>query len=500
MIRATALPSPAQEPASAPASDYPDHLLDASRFPGKADRIFFPTTEEEVGWILRKAGQEKTPVTVSGAGTGLTGGRVPQGGFILCTERMNRILEARWNPGSGQGFLSLQPGVLLKEMDDVLDKKELFFPPDSGERQASIGGNVATNASGPRSYKYGPTRKYVRRLRVVLPNGDLLEVRRGEEKAQNGKFTIALSSGSAVVPVSSYPAPKSVKNAAGYFTGPGMDLVDLFVGAEGTLGVVTEIELEIFPKPESVLSGVLFFDNEKDCFRFALQSRGMEPRALEFFDSKSLAILSRKHADIPQRAGAALYFQRECLKEEQEEVLRRWTSEAEQSGARSSDCWFSHRPEDHKSFRKFRYDLPVLVNEQVARNGFRKLGTDFAVPESRAHEMFDYYLQEVPAAKMDYAIWGHLGDHHLHVNFLPKTAAEFERALAAYGKLARQAVKLKGTVSGEHGIGKARIPYLEMMVGREGLLSMARVKKALDPGGILNPGDIFPVELLKEVS
>lgn len=278
-----------------------------------------------------------------------------------------------------------------------------------------------------------------------------------------------------------------------------MDLIDLFIGAEGTLGVVTEIELAIYPKPESVLSGVLFFDNEKDCFRFALQAREMGPRALEFFDSKSLAILSSKHADIPPRAGAALYFQRECRKEEQEALLQEWTRAAERAWARSSDCWFSHRPEDHKSFRKFRYDLPVLVNEQVAKNGLRKLGTDFAVPESRAHEMFDYYLQEVPAAKMEYAIWGHVGDHHLHVNFLPKTAEEFERAKAAYAKLARQAVKLKGTVSAEHGIGKARIPYLEMMVGRKGLLEMARVKKALDPQGILNPGNIFPIELLKEI-
>ncbi len=501
VIRASALPIPAQEPASAPAAEHPDHLTDASRFPGKADRIFFPGTEQEVAWILRKAAKENAPVTISGAGTGLTGARVPQGGFILCTERMNRILEARWDPARAEGHLSVQPGVLLKEMDEALDKKELFFPPDPGERQASIGGNVATNASGPRSLKYGPTRRYVRRLRVVLPSGDLLELRRGEVKAKGGGFAIGLSDGTtAAVPVPAHAAPRGVKNAAGYFSEPGMDLIDLFIGAEGTLGVVTEIELGILPKPESVVSGVLFFDSEKECFQFSLQARAMAPRALEFFDSRSLAILTRRHGDIPTRAGAALYFQEECARADQEEELRRWTSEAERCGARSSDCWFSHRPEDHKSFRKFRYDLPVLVNEQVARNGFRKLGTDFAVPESRAHEMFDYYLQEVPAAKMEYAIWGHVGDHHLHVNFLPKTLEEFDRAEAAYAKLARQAVKLKGTVSAEHGIGKARIPYLEMMVGRKGLLEMARVKKALDPGGILNPGDIFPVELLQEVS
>lgn len=499
MIRAQALPPPGQEPFSALAAEHPDHLLDASRFPGKADRVYFPETEAQAAWVLRKSRAGRTPVTISGAGTGLTGGRVPQGGDILCAERMAKVLRLDWDGAVGRGSVTVEPGVTLKQLEEALEPEGLFYPPDPGEKAASLGGNAATNASGPRSFKYGPTRRWVRRLRVLLPNGDLLEVARGQAKASGGGFQIKLSDGSAVsVPAPSRPPPREVKNAAGYFSAPHMDLVDLFIGAEGTLGFVTEIELEVLRKPEAVLSGVLFFDNERECFNFALESREMGPRALEFFDSKSLALLSKKHGDIPKRAGAALYFQKECSAAEQKNQLREWTGAAEQAGARSSDCWYSHRPEDHKSFRRFRYDLPVLVNQRVAKNGFRKLGTDFAVPESRAHEMFHYYLQEAPASKVDYAIWGHLGDHHLHVNFLPKTAEEFERAKEVYMKLARQAVKLGGTVSAEHGIGKARVPYLEMMVGRDGLREMARVKKALDPEALLNPGDIFPAELVRE--
>ena len=150
-------------------------------------------------------------------------------------------------------------------------------------------------------------------------------------------------------------------------------------------------------------------------------------------------------------------------------------------------------------FRKYRYDLPVLVNERVAANGFRKLGTDFAVPEESGKTLFDFYLTQLPVSGIQYAIWGHLGDHHLHVNLLPKSAAEFDFARELYGLLARKALELGGTISAEHGIGKLRIPYLEWMVGKKGLLEMARVKKALDPAGILNRGNLFPPELLQEV-
>jgi D-lactate dehydrogenase (cytochrome) len=371
----------------------------------------------------------------------------------------------------------------------------------------------------------------------VLASGEVLEIRRGQVIARQGTLRIPLPAGrSADLPVPTYRF-RFPKNAAGYFAEDGMDLVDLFVGSEGTLGVVTRIELKVLPRPESVFSGILFFNTELDCFRFAARAKGwaraaqrlalaeapprapaqrlalaeapprapaqqktpLSPRALEFFDSCSLRLLSEKHPDTPEHAGAALLFEQECSKSEQEALLQEWTGASESAGASASDCWFSHRPEDHREFRKFRYDLPVLVNEKVARNGFRKVGTDCAVPDPGAEEMFRFTLEEQPKSQMVTTLWGHLGDNHLHANFLPATQEEFKRALAFYERIARKAIELGGTISAEHGIGKLRIPYLEMMVGREGLLEMARVKKGLDPRGILSPGNIFPIELLQEV-
>ena len=476
------------------------YLKDASHFRGEAQGLLLPASEEEIARIVGQAQQAGTPVTIAGAGTGLTGGRVPQGGLVLSTEKLNRILEFEWNVARSEGLVRVEPAVTLKELETALDPKGLFYPPDPGEKAAFLGGTIATNASGPRSLKYGPTRRYVRRLRVVLPTGDPLEIVRGKIREQAGFLEVPLPNGKSVpVPVPTYRSPRT-KNSAGYFAEPGMDLVDLFVGSEGTLGVITEIELQVLKKPDAILSGILFFNSEQDCFTFATEAKHLlHPRALEFFDSHSLRLLSEKHSDIPEHAGAALLFEEECRKGEEEKLLQTWTRAAEQAKARSSDCWFSHHPGDHILFRKYRYDLPVMVNERVAAAGLRKLGTDFAVPEESGKALFEFYLTQLPVSGIQYAIWGHLGDHHLHVNLLPKSAAEFDFARELYGLLARKALELKGTISAEHGIGKVRIPYLEWMVGKKGLLEMARVKKALDPAGILNRGNLFPPELLQEV-
>lgn len=462
-------------------------VQDASHFQGEAENSFSPESEAEVVSFLKKAARDRRPVTISGAGTGLTGARVPQGGDLLCTDRMNRVVKIDWDAARQAGSVVVQPGVSLQALEEALEPAGLFYPPDPGEKKAFLGGTVSTNASGPRSLKYGPTRRWVRRLRVVLPQGELIELRRGKQKAKELQ-----------VPLPTYTMP-ACKNAAGYFSAPEMDAVDLFIGAEGTLGVITEIELEILRCPEAVLSGILFFDSEWDCFSFAQEARRLEARAVEFFDSRSLAFLSRKHPDLPLGTGGAIYFQQECRAAEFDKRLDAWERLSEQFNARPSDCWFARQEEDLRFFRHLRYDLPASVNEQVAHNGFQKVGTDFAVPAPQGRGMFKIYLQDLPASGLEFLLWGHLGEDHLHANFLPETQEEFDRAWELYGQLARMAVQLGGTVSAEHGIGKVRIPYLEMMVGREGLRQMARLKKALDPAGILNRGNIFPAELLDHV-
>jgi len=480
------------------AKEFQAYLKDASHFEGQAQGILFPSSEEEISQILHQANEKKLPITVSGAGTGLTGARVPLNGIILSTDKMNKILSIQWDEARWEGSATVQSGVSLKELEEALEKRGLFYPPNPGEKKAFIGGTVSTNASGSRSFKYGPTRRYVQRLRVILPSGEPLEIRRNQIKAQDYGFNLTLSDGKTIqIPVPTYSMPE-VKNAAGYYAKPNMDLIDLFIGSEGTLGVVTEIGLKILKKPDGILIG--FFSSEEACFKFASEiPSGLSPRALEFFDSRSLELLAQKHPDIPARSKAALFFEQEFGPQEEAAVQKGWERYLSSFRSSLAGSWISTSLKEQKVFREFRYHLPALVNEKVALNGFRKVGTDLAVPEEKADAMMAFYQEELQSSGIDYVIFGHLGDNNLHVNLLPKTSREFDETQSLYGVFARKAIELGGTISAEHGIGKIRIQYLEWMVGKEGLGEMARVKKSLDPEGILNPGNIFPVKLLKEV-
>lgn len=467
----------------------PFDVRDASNYAGRADRILRPSREEEVARILAQANKNRIPLTVCGARTGLTGAGVPKGGILLSTKRMNRILMIHWDRQRQEGFVRLQAGVTLKQLEQSLEKRGLFYPPNPGEKAAFVGGTVATNASGSRSFLYGSTRRYVRRLRIVLANGELLQISRGQK---------------ASIPLPTYKMP-NVKNAAGYYAHPRMDLVDLFIGSEGTLGVFTEIELAVLRRPPAVVGGLFFFSSEEVAYRFARSVRAMgrkhapavHPRVLEFFDSPSLRLLAPKHPGIPAESGGAIYFEQECSKVESGSLEKRWRAVAKNFGA-AAEGWLFRDPKGQRFLRKFRYDLPVLVNQASARNGFRKTGTDMAVPESKGAAMFDFYLKRLRGCGMDYALFGHVGQEHLHANFLPKTRQEFERSKALYFAFAKKAIALGGTVSAEHGIGKVRIPYLKLMIGIKGLREMARIKKSLDPNGILNPGTLIPLELLEK--
>src|SRR5690242_9055294 len=203
-----------------------DFLTDASFMRGgHADRVLLPESVEEVAEILTSANRDRTPVTISGAGTGTVGGRVPFGGIVLATDRLNRIKSIENNRGVAEA------GVILSDFQRAVDAKGLLYPPDPTERGAFLGGTVATNASGARTFKYGPTRNYIERLKVVLASGEVLDLHRGEKIRE--------------IRVPSYARPATRKNATGYFVAPEMDELDLFIGSEGTLGVVCEIEARL---------------------------------------------------------------------------------------------------------------------------------------------------------------------------------------------------------------------------------------------------------------
>ena len=453
---------------------------------GYAERVVLPESVAEVSEILASANRDRIPVTVSGAGTGTVGGRVAFGGIILATDKLNQIKSIVHEEHGG--FAVVQAGVVLSDLQRAVDQEGLLYPPDPTERDCFIGGNVATNASGARTFKYGPTRNYVRALKIVLASGEVLDLRRGDIRADSeGRIRL----GSIEVKLPSYHLPNTRKNASGYFVAQEMDAVDLFIGSEGTLGVICEVEVRLLPKPEGLLSGVVFFADEADVLALVSDVRAHgDARALEFFDRESLNFLRQKYPAIPEQAVGAIFFEQETNEATEEAVLTSWQELLDQHHA-LADSWFATNEQDQAKLREFRHQLPVLMNEWFARYRQRKVSTDMAVPDDAFPGLFRLYKETLQSSGMRYTIFGHIGDNHVHVNILPRDDAEGARAREFYVQFLKYAASVGGTLSAEHGVGKLKRDYLHFFYNDQQLREMATLKKALDPNGILGRGNIF---------
>jgi FAD/FMN-containing dehydrogenase len=447
-----------------------DYLTDASGFRGSAERVFTPSSETEVADVLRAASATKTSVTIAGAGTGLTGGRVAQGGWVLSLEKLKR-LEVH------DGCAVCGAGVLLRDLQSAAGAAKQFYPPDPTENGASIGGTIATNASGSRSFRYGATRRWIRALHVVLMSGEVLILHRGAKPPFEFPIT---------------PEPRSTKNTAGYFLRPEIDYLDLFVGSEGTLGVVTEAELSLLPAPQSLFTGVVFLASEERALDAVDAWRPVAGlRMLEFLDAASLGLLRVKFPDIPKSARVALLIEQENSLTEDAETA--WLERLETAGAMTEASWFAASANDRDRFRRFRHALPEAVNDRVRAAGL-KMGSDFAVPIAHNREMLRMYRaaldREFPG---QYVIFGHIGDAHLHVNILPRDQAEWQRGKSLMTEFARQSVAFGGTVSAEHGLGKRKRELLPIQYSEGDIEKMKSVKRRLDPDCLLGRGTLFEV-------
>src|SRR5215213_6022309 len=458
---------------------------------GYADRVVLAESIEEVSEILTSANRDRVPVTVSGAGTGTVGGRVAFGGIVLATDKLNRIKCITHE------HAVVEAGVILSDLQRAVDHEGLLYPPDPTERGCFIGGTVATNASGARTFKYGPTRNYINRLKVVLASGEVLDLRRGAVRADaNGTIRV----GTIEVQLPQYRRPATRKNATGYFVAPSMDAIDLFIGSEGTLGVICEVEARLLPKPEGLLSGVVFFADEADVLALVAHARTrsvsrLGARALEFFDQESLNFLREKYPTIPENAVGAIFFEQETNSANEEAVLNEWMVMLDEHHA-FADSWFATNEQDQARLREFRHQLPVLMNEWFARYNQRKVSTDMAVPDEAFPGLFRLYRETLRASGLRYTIFGHIGDNHVHVNILPRDDAEGARARELYVHFLKYAASVGGTLSAEHGVGKLKRDYLRFFYTDDQLRAMAAVKKALDPNGILGRGNIFSEDLL----
>jgi D-lactate dehydrogenase (cytochrome) len=484
------------------------YFQDASNLPGgRADVVYFPESEDDVVAALAESRRAKRAVTVSGAGTGLAGGRVPFGGAVISTSRMNAIISI--DSSSRRAVVS--PGVILGEFQSEVERHDLLYPPDPTERSCYIGGTVATNASGARTFKYGPTRDYVERLRVVLADGDRLELRRGSGRASGNNLSVTTESGRSIDLVLPPVSMPNVKHAAGYWIRPDMEAIDLFIGSEGTLGVITEIELRLIPLPERLFSGVIFFRDEAATMAFVRQARDrsratrasaaenlsspfsdIDARALEYLDEASLQMIRGAYPQIPQEAtGGAIWFEQESTEEVEDHLLGAWYELIEQAGGMIDESWFGLGSEEQRRIREFRHAIPEAVYEYITEHGQLKLGSDMAVPDDAFEELLGFYRGLFQEADLRTVTYGHVGNSHLHANILCRTSDEFTKAQSVYRRMVTEAIAMGGTISAEHGVGKVKTEYLQQMYGSAVIEGMRRLKVAFDPDGMLGPGTMF---------
>lgn len=514
---------------------FEDYLRDESRFQGQASGLVRCRDERDVIDALRAANKCGIPLTAVSGKTSLTGASVPVGGLILDVKGLASIAP---NDPSLVG-----PGVILKHYKDHVASRGLFYPPDpTSEDSCTLGGNVACNASGPLSYLYGPTRNYVQGLRLALPTGTVLEVERGQVISYKGILRVPAD---LMLPVQAedllIPVPKRAasdwrfcKNAAGLYSSEPMDLVDLFIGSEGILGIVLQIKTRLLvrrnpffalmfylPTRKQTVQVVTLLNNFKRYFhdgeqgsrqgiekmpfsspeRSAIldleQFRGVVPSCMEWLGASVAPLLSNERAGRLAGTYGGLYVEQEYQQGEspmaKASQWARLVDTLNGSVSAESPPIQTEVALDENQIRKMRRDrqnVPEKLNEMI-RPGMVKIGTDFAVPMEHLGTLLKLYDETLPAGKS--YVFGHIGNAHIHSNILAENSEELESYRSLSRKLVLEVCKLGGSVSGEHGIGKLKRELLEVMLGAAGINEIRRIKRILDPNLILNANNMVKI-------
>jgi glycolate oxidase len=421
------------------------------------DMVAHPSSAHEVSRLLRLANEAGFPIVPRGAGTGLTGGALAvDGGLIITTSRMNRILEI-----DRENLTALvEPGVFNGELQSAAAEYGLFFPPDPASMEFStLGGNAAENAGGARAVKYGVTRDYVMALEVVMPTGEIVHT------------------GSA-----------SIKSVTGY------DLTRLIVGSEGTLGVITRLLLKLIPIPETVGTMLVAFPEIGTAAKAVarIMSSRVTPSTLEFMDRTALeCVKEHLHDDIPTNVAALLLVEVDGSHSIVEEDAKFLENECLQAGALYVKS--ARDPEERESLWKARRALsPAIMKIRPL-----KINEDVAVPRMKIPDLISGVEELARKYRVTIVNFGHAGDGNVHVNLLldPEDKDEVSRAHDAVKELFNLVVSLGGTLSGEHGIGIAKAPYLDIELESSAVDVMRKIKLALDPNNILNPHKTFDYDM-----
>lgn len=421
--------------------------------PRVPDCAVLASSTRDVAAVLRVAERHGVPVTPRAGGTGRTGGAVPvEGGIVLAFERMNALRGIERD----DLLAVVEPGLITGHLHEAVEREGLFYPPDPNSLDScALGGNVAENAGGPRAFKYGVTREYVLGMEAVLVGGQVLPVGR-----------------------------RTVKGVTGY------DVTALLVGSEGTLAVVTEVTLRLVRKPPEVATMVALFTDVESCGRAVARcvAKGLVPRCLELLDGSALAAV-RPAASLPidDRAQAMLLL--EVDGDDEASVLQ----QLERCGAACTDEGaFEVLVAQSSTERSRLWSARRGLSRSLRAMARRKLAEDVVVPRSRVPELLRFVARQSDERGLRMPTYGHAGDGNLHVNFLWEDDAERPAVDAAIEALFREVLRLGGTLSGEHGIGILKAPYLPLEQPPALIELQRRLKEAFDPRGLLNPGKIFP--------
>ncbi|MBN1434009.1 FAD-binding protein [Candidatus Fermentibacterales bacterium] len=434
-------------------------------------------------------------MTVSGARTGVVGGAVPEGGAVLSTVAMKAL-----GPLSGD-VLEAGAGATLDEISRLLERDpdgpRMFYPPDPTETTASIGGTIATDASGSSSYLYGSTRRWILWVELALADGSLLRLERGDWGFDDDGLCRHPSLGEIRLPA---PRPRLAKDAAGLWMRQGMDLVDLVVGSEGTLGVVTRAGLRLRETPGHVVDSIWFLPGMEELWELfdTFRRSPSRVRALELMDDAALDFL-RNHPveDVPPPPGgagtAALLARVEAAEDASlDAALEEAEGFVERLSLPEGMVWIGLEPGERKKLRSFRHALPESANREISRRrlavpGIHKLGSDSAVPVDSIREYYTALRRLLEESGLEHLVFGHLGEGHPHANLLPASANDLARGESVMVEIARLAVRMGGTVSAEHGLGRMKSSLAGIAFSNEEREAMRLVRRAFDPEALLGP-------------
>ena len=482
-------------------------LSDAAHVAGGfAVGIAFPHAAADVSALVASAPR----VLPIGAQSSLTGGATPRGELLLATRGLTGVtIQSRTTVRVGAG-------VPLVELQRELATHRLYYPPVPTFDGAFVGGTISTNAAGAATFKYGSTRQWVERITVVLADGGILTIHRGETSASaDGRFELTYPSGRVVrVPVPTYRMPDVPKLSAGYYARPGMDLIDLFIGSEGTLGIVVEATLRVIPLPRRAFV-LVTCDSDQQALALAAALRResalrwhddgpLDVAAIEYIDDQSLAHLPDDafiRASFPRPAPAAVILLAQL------DVTYDETATIERLGAVLASCGVQTDPlvalpgdvDASARLVELREGVPAAINGLIAAATARvhphieKTAGDFIVPFDRLGAALTLYRRTFERHGLDYAIWGHLSDGNLHPNVVPRSLDEMHRGRAALLEIARGVIAMRGAPLAEHGVGRSVLKQqlLLELYGEGGIEEMRAVKRALDPSWKLAPGVIF---------